>query len=103
MYAIIFLLFTSSALAQSFPKKGCRNIHGDAEWPTRDEWQHLNQTISGRLVETVPLGAVCHHEPFGVYNQTACDELRRDWSFRHWKFKVWEMGQVQYVVSLSIF
>jgi hypothetical protein len=89
------LLCATLALAQSNPEARCKHIQGDAGWPTRDEWQQLNQTISGQLIETIPLGAVCHHEPFGVFNQTACDELRRDWDFRHWKFKVWEMGQIQ--------
>jgi hypothetical protein len=91
------LLFAALALAQTPPQPGCKYIHGDAGWPKSDEWQQLNQTVGGQLIKTVPLGAVCHYEPYGVYNKTACDELRQDWDFRHWKFKVWEMGQIQYV------
>jgi len=88
-------LFASVTLAQHSPQPGCKYIHGDAQWPKSEEWQQLNQTVSGRLIQTVPLGAVCHYEPFGVFNLTACDELRKDWDFRHWKFKMWEMGQIQ--------
>ncbi|KAJ5113436.1 FAD-dependent isoamyl alcohol oxidase [Penicillium angulare] len=92
--SLLALLSAPLALAEISHGSTCRNIHGDAGWPRPYEWAELNQTVNGQLIQTVPMGSVCHHEPFGVYNQTACDELRQDWDFRHWKFKVWEMGQI---------
>lgn len=89
------LLCSGLTSAKAVSKPSCHNIPGDAGWPTRSEWDQLNQTVSGQLIQTVPMGSVCHYEPFGNYNKTACDELRKDWDFRHWKFKVWEMGQIQ--------
>ncbi|EEA18648.1 hypothetical protein TMatcc_010808 [Talaromyces marneffei ATCC 18224] len=88
------LLCSGLTSAKAVSKPSCHNIPGDAGWPTRSEWDQLNQTVSGQLIQTVPMGSVCHYEPFGNYNKTACDELRKDWDFRHWKFKVWEMGQI---------
>lgn len=92
------LLLSSLTLGKVTPEPTCNYITGDAGWPTRSEWDQLNQTISGQLIQTVPMGSVCHYEPFGNYNETECNELRKDWDFRHWKFKVWEMGQIQYVL-----
>ena len=96
------LLLSTTPLASSLKltsQPSCKNIEGDHHWPKPSEWAKLNQTLSGQLIKTVPIGSVCHHEPFGNYNETECDALRQDWDFRHWKFKRWEMGQVQYVNS----
>jgi hypothetical protein len=94
------LLLSALALAKTGPEPSCRNIPGDVGWPQPSEWADLNQTVNGQLIKTVPLGSVCHYEPYGVYNKTECDALRQDWDFRHWKFKRWEMGQIQYVSTM---
>ena len=97
----LLLLSTTLASAKINFEPSCKNIEGDARWPKPSEWAKLNQTVTGQLIKTVPIGSVCHHEPFGNYNETECDALRQDWDFRHWKFKRWEMGQIQYVSMTS--
>ncbi|KAI7912246.1 FAD binding domain-containing protein [Pyricularia oryzae] len=41
-------------------QKHCKVTPLDAGWPSSEEWDRLNSTISGRLVRPVPPGAVCH-------------------------------------------
>ncbi|KAF2129146.1 FAD-binding domain-containing protein [Dothidotthia symphoricarpi CBS 119687] len=59
----------------------CRVLPGDSNWPTKEVWNRLNQTVGGRLIATVPLGAVCHPggyadiEPDGA----KCTELAQKW------------------------
>ncbi|KAI1637124.1 FAD binding domain-containing protein [Biscogniauxia mediterranea] len=67
----------------------CRTIPGDASWPSRSEWDALNQTVSGRLIATVPIAAPCHNAASvsgqltasSLFNQDACDTLRSNWYF----------------------
>ncbi|KAK3984438.1 FAD-binding domain-containing protein [Cladorrhinum sp. PSN332] len=66
----------------------CRSIPGDAAWPCSADWAGLNSTIDGRLVATIPIGAVCHNtfasEVLGsvtTYDAAKCDELRNNWHF----------------------
>jgi hypothetical protein len=54
----------------------CRVFPGDAAWPTPRDWAALNKTVSGRLVATVPIGAVCH-EP--NYDAAACEAVKAGW------------------------
>ncbi|RFU34023.1 hypothetical protein B7463_g2267, partial [Scytalidium lignicola] len=42
------------------------------------DWDQLNSTIGGRLIQTVPLGSPCH-DPF--YDEAECDSLRQEWNF----------------------
>ncbi|KAF3490691.1 uncharacterized protein GIQ15_00208 [Arthroderma uncinatum] len=54
----------------------CRYLPGDAEWPTRDAWDRLNSTVSGRLLATVPIAHVCHSPDF---SQAACSNITERW------------------------
>src|SRR4051812_28688381 len=58
----------------------CRYIPGDAGWPSVADWSELNTTVSGRLIETVPLARVCHVQPYNDYNETACAALQSVWT-----------------------
>lgn len=57
----------------------CRNIPGDEGWPSRDQWSQLNETVGGRLIETVPISHVCHTAPFNAYNEAECNTLQEEW------------------------
>ena len=35
----------------------CRTIPGDDAWPSKVDWDQLNQTVHGKLIATVPLAA----------------------------------------------
>lgn len=59
-------------------KSNCRCIPGDTCWPSLSEWSLFNETVSGRLIATVPLAAVCY--PNGdLYDEAKCAQLREDW------------------------
>lgn len=54
----------------------CRNIPGDAGWPTESEWAALNATVGGRLIATIPIAHACH-DP--TYVNATCDVLKAQW------------------------
>ncbi|KAA8619984.1 BBE multi-domain protein [Pyrenophora tritici-repentis] len=61
----------------------CKAIPGDNTWPSQQAWGQLNQTIGGRLIETVPQAAICHPGGYAglSQNQTACDSLKKEWDY----------------------
>lgn len=67
-------LFRSVAVV--YGESACRYLPGDAEWPSVDEWNQLNTSVSGRLIAAVPEGHVCH-DP--TYDETACAALQSNW------------------------
>ncbi|OJJ77041.1 hypothetical protein ASPBRDRAFT_114504 [Aspergillus brasiliensis CBS 101740] len=67
---LALLLFQVSPLVRAGLE--CRCQPSDACWPSTDDWQHLNESISGHLVRVYPIGHVCH-EPF--FNQDSCDQV----------------------------
>ncbi|KAI1496234.1 FAD binding domain-containing protein [Biscogniauxia marginata] len=67
----------------------CRSIPGDSSWPTRSEWDSLNQSVSGKLIATIPIAAPCHATAAvsgqsnlsSLFNEDACEVLRSTWFF----------------------
>ena len=54
-------------------------LPSDPCWPPSQEWAFLNETISGRLIRTVPLASVCYKsEP--NYNQESCNRVLANWT-----------------------
>jgi hypothetical protein len=75
--SLLALAASLAAAAPSAPRScECRNIPGDAGWPTAAQWNRLNSTVNGRLIGTVPLAQVCH-DPF--YDEEACNAVREAW------------------------
>ncbi|KAK2002344.1 FAD binding domain-containing protein [Colletotrichum falcatum] len=58
----------------------CRCFPGDTCWPTAASWDAFNQTVGGRLIATVPIGAPCHDSSFGAYDEAKCTALQNVWS-----------------------
>jgi hypothetical protein len=64
---------------------GCRAIPGDYSWPSLADWNALNKTVGGRLIATIPIGALCHRTyrsqtgDIASYDQQKCQELRDSW------------------------
>ncbi|KAL2753033.1 hypothetical protein ACRALDRAFT_2141444 [Sodiomyces alcalophilus JCM 7366] len=54
----------------------CRVIPGDALWPGPNAWKTLNDTVGGRLIETVPIAHVCH-DP--AYSEEECQFVTENW------------------------
>ena len=51
----------------------------DPSWPSLDKWLSLNETVSGRLIRTVPLASVCSPtEP--NYDTKACESVLSNWT-----------------------
>lgn len=65
-----------AGFAQASASEACRCFPGDECWPSEHDWSQFNQSISGRLVKTVPLGAPCHAPK---YNSTKCVSLKEEW------------------------
>ncbi|KAK6845937.1 hypothetical protein PG987_001125 [Apiospora arundinis] len=57
--------------------ESCRCFPGDKCWPTDQSWNHLNKTVGGRLVATIPLGSPCHGL---TYNEARCQGIRDAWN-----------------------
>ncbi|KKA27659.1 hypothetical protein TD95_001252 [Thielaviopsis punctulata] len=72
--AVALALLAGSAAASN---SSCRCFPGDSCWPSTSSWDSLNSTVGGRLVKTLPLGAVCH-DPH--YDEAACQDLRDNWT-----------------------
>jgi hypothetical protein len=83
LQVILYLLSIGSAIADPIRSApACRYIPGDSGWPSIRSWKHLNATVGGRLVATVPVAHVCHEGgPFSGYNETACAELQQSIQF----------------------
>lgn len=53
-------------------------LPSDPCWPSTEEWSSLNETVSGRLIHTVPLASVCYpSEP--NYDTDACESVPSHW------------------------
>jgi len=72
-------VFFLCVLARTGNATSCRNIPGDAGWPRQVDWAHLNKTVGGRLIATIPQASVCHTSPYFDYNETACEALAAGW------------------------
>ncbi|GKT46425.1 FAD-linked oxidoreductase sor8 [Colletotrichum spaethianum] len=58
----------------------CRCYPGEDCWPTTAKWDAFNETVGGRLIATVPIGAVCHDSSFGAYDEAKCTALQNSWA-----------------------
>ncbi|KFH44377.1 6-hydroxy-D-nicotine oxidase-like protein [Hapsidospora chrysogenum ATCC 11550] len=65
----------STAGKSSSPE--CRCFPGDACWPAPSAWNALNESVSGHLVATVPIGSVCHGD---TYDADACGAIQAAWT-----------------------
>ncbi|KAH6628471.1 hypothetical protein F5144DRAFT_579138 [Chaetomium tenue] len=57
----------------------CKAVPGTPSWPSTRDWDRLNESLAGRLLQPTPPGAVCHPEQ-GSYNPTECEAVRKGWS-----------------------
>lgn len=84
--AALALATTTGRRAAAYPTGGdnttitpsCKYLPGDEGWPSPDAWARLNETVGGRLVATVPLGAACHGDS---YDEAECARLKDAWLY----------------------
>ncbi|KAI1119785.1 hypothetical protein F5Y10DRAFT_290963 [Nemania abortiva] len=83
--SLVLLLASVVATARG---QECKNIPGDPNWPSQEEWASLNKTTGGNLIATVPLASVCHSEgQFAHFNESACDILKGEWDYSQVHFE----------------
>lgn len=66
----------------------CKCYSDNACWPTTNDWETLNKTVSGALQVAIPPGAVCHKK-FGnttldVYDAAKCADTHANWYSEQW-------------------
>lgn len=95
--ACLSLALPSLSLAGGHPHHSRQRCSfGDRCWPSSQEWRKFNESISGRLIATVPPASPCHDPNF---NQAGCDTARTNWTDSFWRTSepgaysaiVWEM------------
>lgn len=74
---IAALALASCVSGQSY-NPNCKPVSSSPDWPTASAWDRLNNTVSGRLVDPVPPGAVCHADQ-PQYNNASCTLLATQW------------------------
>ncbi|KAL1962101.1 hypothetical protein VTN77DRAFT_568 [Rasamsonia byssochlamydoides] len=57
----------------------CKAVPGSPDWPSPSEWQALNASLSGRLLQPPPPGAVCHPDQ-PTFNNATCAYVQQEWS-----------------------
>jgi hypothetical protein len=81
-YFAILSLFSSIIVASQ--SQNCKAIPGTSSWPSHDAWATLNNTVSGKLIASIPPGGVCHPgQP--NYNNVSCATVANLWT-TSWAF-----------------
>ncbi|KAF5514854.1 putative FAD-linked oxidoreductase [Colletotrichum fructicola] len=79
MLSTVKFVVASFALAGGTLANTCKCTSSDTCWPSLSEWESFNQTISGKLIRTVPLASVCYKsEP--NYNEDSCNIVLSNWT-----------------------
>jgi len=72
-----FVLSLPSTFDTELSQPQCRCFPGDECWPNQSNWQTFNATVKGRLIDTTPIGSVCHGSTF---NSELCSALRTNYN-----------------------
>jgi hypothetical protein len=76
--------FAATAFAHNHSHPQCKATPGSPSWPSSYEWSKLNISLSGRLIQTPPPGAVCHpNQP--TYNAVLCPAVASNWNTSAWQ------------------
>jgi hypothetical protein len=81
-YLALFSLY-SGDIAVSQPSN-CKAIPGTPSWPSDQVWVTLNNTVSGKLIASIPPGGVCHPGQQN-YNNASCATVANLWT-TSWAF-----------------
>lgn len=80
----IFAVLGALRLARSHStaEPHCRCFPGDECWPSLAKWGHLNETLGGKLIATVPIASPCHDTFPGVsYDAEECARIQENWAW----------------------
>jgi hypothetical protein len=56
----------------------CKSTPDDASWPSIHQWNHLNDTLGGRLLHPPPPALQCHSTAPG--SNDTCADIKSSWS-----------------------
>lgn len=56
----------------------CKTYPGDAEWPSKGQWQDFDATLGGALVKPRPISAPCYAGP--QYDALSCARIQQQWA-----------------------
>ncbi|XP_055330644.1 uncharacterized protein LOC129583005 [Paramacrobiotus metropolitanus] len=73
-FLILGIMFWPLAINSQRPYSRCRCMPDTPCWPTAQEWNGLNASLSGRLVQPQPSGYPCYRG--AGYNITACSQMK---------------------------
>ncbi|RFU78090.1 6-hydroxy-d-nicotine oxidase [Trichoderma arundinaceum] len=81
---VLVTLLATTQLSAAVPSRlekrqnsqACRNLPGDAGWPSTQAWDKLNSTVGGRLLRGVPFGHVCYGPS---PDAAACTQAKNTW------------------------
>jgi hypothetical protein len=84
--------------ANAYARRRC--AFGEDCWPDEHTWQAFNDSISGRLIQSVPSAAVCHQKR---YDAGRCETAQTEWRNSFWRTNqtgaysaiLWELGNDQ--------
>lgn len=77
-----FLGLTLTTFANSHSQ--CKSTPGSHNWPSSHAWSRLNISLSGRLLQPPPPGAVCHpNQP--TYDPSLCPVIAANWTTSSWQ------------------
>lgn len=70
------------SLANRVDEPHCKVYPGDLKWPDPTTWQSLNETVHGRLIIPVVVGAACHSGELS--DNTTCTRIASQWHNTSW-------------------
>ncbi|KAL6884721.1 hypothetical protein GGI43DRAFT_432980 [Trichoderma evansii] len=56
----------------------CKSTPNDESWPSIPKWNHLNESLSGRLIHPLPPALACHYSDQG--SNISCADIKNSWS-----------------------
>jgi len=77
--ASLIYIFGVALAASSVSDPGYNCRPGQKCWPSRQEWQQLNETLDGHLYQTIPMGAPCYANST-YYDAATCSAIENEYN-----------------------
>jgi hypothetical protein len=84
LLANTLLLFSLICSVAALPAaSNCKTIPSSPNWPSAQDWNAFNTTLSGALLKPPPPAAPCHRSR-PEYNQTLCSQITASFTDSQW-------------------
>ena len=98
LFPLVLLVPAVLTAADKYNRRRC--AFGDPCWPDAPTWRAFNDSMSGRLIQSVPSAAVCHEKNF---DEGLCKVAKTEWKNSFWRTNqtgaysaiIWELGSDQ--------